>query len=99
MRIFSARSAIIALVYALAYSLTIGVPALSAPQSPSKIDIKQLGPADRGEGARLRAPGPIRQEVESGFDHGTEWSNGGFLPFGRLVTILQDAARGAARPA
>ena len=82
MRIFSARSAIIALVYALAYSLTTGVPALSAPQSPSKIDIKQLGP-QIGE----KAP-----DFELQDQFGKKWSRDSIMgPNGAMVVFFRSA--------
>jgi len=78
MRIFPATSAIIALVF----SLTIGVHGLNAPQSPSKIDIKQLGP-QIGE----KAP-----DFELQDQFGKKWSRDSIMgPNGAMVVFFRSA--------
>src|SRR5262245_3984215 len=47
----------------------------------------------------LHAPGSGRTLTDTAIAHGAERFDARLLPFRRLVTVLQDAARGAARAA
>ena len=48
--------------------------------------------------ARLQPPGSERKNLDTSVDHGSEGGDACLLPVGRLVTVLQNAARGARRP-
>ena len=54
-------------------------------------------PASRHARARLHPGRPTRQVAHADIADGAEGTDAGFHPVGGLVTVLQDAARGAAR--
>src|SRR6266851_6863409 len=54
------------------------------------------GSADRTARSRLQPRGSGWETLDAAVHHGTERRHAGVLPVGRLVTLLQDAARRAA---
>ena len=73
--------------------LLVQLPVIAQPQPRQKIEVSKLGPqaGERVPDFNLRTRLARRRPA---VDHGTQGCDARFCPFGRLVPVLQDPARG-----